>query len=82
MTKSMTLFIALVVLSTLLVFMPDQTEASYCSQLCLKSGFPHGNQIRARCLCYHKMGHYKRDTASATVEVSESEDIAVSEHPY
>ncbi|CAF1312708.1 unnamed protein product [Rotaria sp. Silwood1] len=36
MTKSWTVLIVLAVLLTLLVFMPYQTEAGYCHQLCLK----------------------------------------------
>ncbi|CAF3468125.1 unnamed protein product [Rotaria socialis] len=73
MTKSATELIALAVLSTLLVFMPDQTEAGYCRQLCLKHGYLHGIQIYARCLCCHKMERDKRNStstaAAAAVEV-------------
>lgn len=68
MIKSTTVLIALAVLSTLLIFMPNQTEAGYCRELCLKHGYLYGIQKYAHCVCLERDKRNSTSTAAA-VEV-------------
>ncbi|CAF0995069.1 unnamed protein product [Adineta steineri] len=76
MVKSRTVLIALAILLTLLVFVPNDTEAiSYCARRCLERGYPRGIQRGARCFCSHKIERGKRDaTSAALVDILELGD--------
>jgi hypothetical protein len=70
MNKSMILVLAVGILSSLLVFMPESTEAGCgCNQWCWDHGWTWGICGDGHtCICYNRRGRGKRAADSDTLD--------------
>lgn len=70
MNKSMTLLLAVGILYSLLVFMPESTEAGCgCNQWCWDHGWTWGICGDGdTCICYNRRGFAKRDVDNDTLD--------------